>query len=45
MRAEETKKKKLSVKQYLNKTTQHLHDLINDLKLLEKYGKLKNLCA
>ena len=30
MKAEEIKKKRLSVRQYLNKITQHLYDLIND---------------
>ena len=35
-------KKKLSVRQYHNKITQHLYDLIM---IISKYGKFKHLCV
>ena len=34
MKAEGIKKKKISVRQYFNKITQHLYDLINDHKIV-----------
>ena len=40
--------KNLSVKQYIYKTMQHLHDMINDHKPNKKnlkYGKFKYLCV
>ena len=33
--------KKLSVRQYLNKITQHLYDLINDHKIARKVWKIQ----
>ena len=36
MKAEGIKKKKISVRQYFNKITQHLYDLINDHKIATK---------
>ena len=41
MKAEEIKKKKLSVKQYLNKITQHLYDLINDHRIAKRVWKIQ----
>ena len=40
MKAEEIKKK-LSVRQYLNKITQHFFDLINDHKIARKVWKIQ----
>ena len=37
------KEKRSSVRQYLNKITPHLYDLINDLGLLEEFEKFKYL--
>ena len=43
MKAEEIKKKKMPVRKYLSKITQHLYDVINE-GLLEEYAKFKYLC-
>ena len=44
MKAEETEKK-LSVKQYLNKITLRLYNLINDHKIVKKSREDSNICA
>ena len=41
MKAEEIKKKKLSVRQYLNKITSHLYDLINDHRIARRVWKIQ----
>ena len=41
MKAEETKIKKLSAKQHLNKITTHLYDLINDHRIARRVWKIQ----
>ena len=41
MKTEEIKKKKISLRQYLNNITQHFYDLINDHKIARKVWKIQ----